>query len=227
MPSIYKTTLWAAQDKEAVAKTQDILTGEKAILNGNLVNPYYPNDMSFKAHGYIRSISISCGANISAVNFEVIGIQNGLQITENVPGPNANTVYSMNCFDEIISIIPTDGDVVGVSFGSGDKGFFRPISVNTSEAVLTSTALQVTVPQGGTDFTFSIYLTLDGNAIGNFTKFQDLIDQGTYLNPDNSYIDQTVSKIFFGLPPVVVNSFLVKVTTTSEAVIGKLIFIQL
>jgi len=115
-------------DTVDVCELQDTAGADILVLNGNLVNQV-TNQLSFLDNGYSRSISITSANNLAAVNFTISGIQNGVLLTEVLAGPNANTVYSDEIYDEIYSIT-TSGPTNQVSVGTGYTGFFPLIGIN-------------------------------------------------------------------------------------------------
>lgn len=78
----------------------EVVTGN-LILNGPKVIDGY---VSFIREGYSSSISFTSAADISAASFTVVGLNNGIVISETLTGPNANTVDTDNLFQTIISI---------------------------------------------------------------------------------------------------------------------------
>jgi len=91
----------------------------KLILNGPLVLPN--GQVSFISMGYSSNVSITSARNISNYSFQITGFSNGVLITEQIVGPNANTVYTNTLFDVITNISPTnypDGNAFTVGSGS-------------------------------------------------------------------------------------------------------------
>lgn len=109
-----------------VCALQSTVGAANLVLNGNLADQV-TNQVSFIDRGYSRSISLTSANDLSAATFTISGTQNGVFVTENVTGPNDETVYSMLDYDVITSII-VDGAVNAVSVGSGHSGFFRLIA---------------------------------------------------------------------------------------------------
>lgn len=118
-----------------VANTSDVcgaqITAGAAsfTLNGNLANSI-SNTVSFINYGYSRSLSFTSAGNISGVTFTINGVQNGIFITENVTGPNNNTVYSVQVYDVITSITVNGAVATATSVGTGFLGFFPLININ-------------------------------------------------------------------------------------------------
>jgi hypothetical protein len=140
-----------------VCALQDTAGADILVLNGNLVNQV-TNQLSFLDNGYSRSISLTSANNLAAVNFTISGIQNGDLLTEVLAGPDANTVYSDEIYDEIYSIT-TSGAANQVSVGTGYTGFFPLISINLEKDninyMLTTAAIAV-----GNSLNTTIYATV-------------------------------------------------------------------
>lgn len=139
------------------------------VLNGNLVN-LVNGQLSFIEKGYSRQLSLTSANNLSAQQFTINGIQNGVPITENIAGPNANTVYSTEVFDTIISI-SVNGAVNGISIGTGWKGFFPLIAVNLERDIINYT---LTLATDGNDNSMAIFGTID-NIANNGETFLNMV----------------------------------------------------
>lgn len=131
MALIYQTYTWPTPDTQAVSHTQDVVADGSLILNGNLTDLLVPNLVSFIKHGFIRGVSISSVNDLSASTFTVSGTQNGANISEDIGGPNNNTVYGLVSFD-VITSITVDQNSAGVQIGTGDIGYLPIIQVNTA-----------------------------------------------------------------------------------------------
>ena len=105
-----------------VCASQTLAGAGAMTLNGNLVNKVN-GVMSFAVHGYSRGVSVFSTNDLSGVTFTIIGIQNGVSITENITGPNNSTTYGTLAYDTITSIT-ANGAAAAVSIGSGWQGFF-------------------------------------------------------------------------------------------------------
>ncbi len=77
--------------------------------------------VSFITNGYSSSISITSAADISAINFTITGTFNGNNIVEILAGANANTVSSVNVFDNITSIVSSGAAAQAYSIGSNNN----------------------------------------------------------------------------------------------------------
>jgi hypothetical protein len=124
----YLRYVFPAANTSDVCALQTTVGAGNLVLNGNLSNQIN-SEVSFVSHGYSRSISLTSANDLSGVGFTISGIQNGVLITENLVGPNGNTVYSAEIYDKIYSIT-TDGVVNQVSVGTGYTGFFPLININ-------------------------------------------------------------------------------------------------
>lgn len=83
------------------------------LMNGaNVVNGIWTADVR-------RNVTLTSAANLSAINFTIVGTWNGVPITRVIAGPNANTVATTATFDTVISVTPsaTVGSNVSVGFG--------------------------------------------------------------------------------------------------------------
>lgn len=97
------------------------------FLNGTVARS---NKVSFITQGYSRNISLTVAVtDYTATNFTIVGMQNGVAITEVLAGPHNNTVYSVNIFDTISSITAST-DTLNCTIGTGWLGFFHLIEIN-------------------------------------------------------------------------------------------------
>ncbi len=158
--------IFPAGNTTDVCKLQTLLGLEPVNLelNGNLANSIN-SQVSFLEKGYSRQISLTSANDLSGNQFTITGTQNGITITENITGPNATTVYSVQVYDVINSIVADTG-VDGISVGTGWKGFFPLIAINLERDVInyTLTLAKLTA----TSISFSVYGTLD-NIVNNRT----------------------------------------------------------
>lgn len=156
--------IFPAGNTTDVCLLQTLGTAGNLTINGNLAN-LVNGQISFIQKGYRRQISFTSLNNLSARQFTITGMQNGVTITENITGPNNNTVYSVQVYD-VVSFISVDGAVNGVSVGTGWQGFFPLIAINLERDVInyTLTLAKLTA----TSISFSVYGTLD-NIVNNRT----------------------------------------------------------
>lgn len=133
-------------------------------INGNLAN-LVNGQVSFIQKGYSRQISLTSANDLSARQFTITGMQNGITITENITGPNANTVYSAQVYD-VVTSISVDGAANAVSVGTGWQGFFSLIAINLERDVINYTLTLAKLTAASVSF--SVYGTLD-NIVNNRT----------------------------------------------------------
>ena len=68
-----------------------------------------------------RAVSLTSGANLSAINFLITGYDNyGRRTTQLQAGPNNNTVNTLKTFAGVISVVPQGTSASTVSVGSSD-----------------------------------------------------------------------------------------------------------
>jgi hypothetical protein len=224
---IYTTLFWPASTTNGVALLQDVAEDGAVILNGALANPYYPNDMSFTARGFKRSVSITSANDLSATQSEVRGMINGLEVIEVIDNPDNDTTTGIESFDSITEIIVTGGDADGISFGVGFTGYFNPINVNTAAGTISGSTMQLILYTGTAEY--SIYQTIDKDVIGTGVSFDDLVINGTYkplLNSEGMPVTGDDSDIFYNTPFELNSSFLIEITDSDEAASIKLIYLQ-
>lgn len=172
--------IFPAGNTTDVCQEQSVGGAAPLVLNGNLVDSI-TNQVSFISKGYVRSISITSGNNLSGVNFTISGLQNGIAVSEVVAGPNATTVYGAEAYD-VITSVTTSAAAADVSIGSGWKGFFPLIAINLERDVINYT---LTIARlSNASVSFSVYGTLI-----------NLTEQGTYLSK------LTSSNLFQIAPP--------------------------
>lgn len=123
---------WPSINGEEVCREQNVvvLLNANLILNGTLNDPFEPNSISFIKNGFIRSVSFTSDNDLSAATFTIVGRQNNAVISENVTGPNADSVESLEKFD-IITSITVNINVAGIKVGLGGAGFLPLMAVNT------------------------------------------------------------------------------------------------
>lgn len=140
--SRYLNYVFPAGNTQDVCLTQTLAGAGNLALNGNLANSIH-SQVSFIERGYSRNVSLTSANDLSARQFTITGTQNGVHITENIVGPNANTVYSVESYDVIQSIL-VDGAAAAVSIGTGHSGFVV-VDVNLEKDVI-NCALSVSNP---------------------------------------------------------------------------------
>jgi hypothetical protein len=165
---------WPIQDLAAVSQLQNMVANVPAILNGTLADPFVPYQISFISHRFIRGISITSANDLSANTFTVLGLQNGVPVTENITGPNATTVYGALSYD-IVRSVTVNNNSNGVRIGTGDVGYIPLIQINNERPELVSWGLSVFLPLlPASGITYQGYLTLD-NIYNNGQTFDSMI----------------------------------------------------
>ena len=113
MANISITTTIPTGGTDDVCLSQTVLTNGFVTINGLTRG-------NFISSGYMRTISFTSTNDLSAMFFTIIGVQNGVPITENVTGPNNDTVYSFHYYDSITSIQASAG-AAAIEVGSGNQ----------------------------------------------------------------------------------------------------------
>ncbi|CAB4124204.1 hypothetical protein UFOVP51_71 [uncultured Caudovirales phage] len=130
----YLTYTFPAGNTSDVCALQSTAGAGNLVLNGNLANSTN-SQVNFLSKGYSRSISLTSVNNLSAINFTILGSQNGVLLSETLTGPNATTKYGNNIYDFIISITVV-GAVNAVSIGTGGAGYFPLIDIDLERSVI-------------------------------------------------------------------------------------------
>lgn len=157
---------------------QSVIGAGSLIINGSLSNGV-TQTASFAENGYCRNLSFISANNLSAVTFTITGTQNGVTITENVIGPNNNSVYSGQLYDTVTSIT-TSGAVNAVSVGSGFIGTFLFVPIDRYLTPV-SYNLTVSLPASNPNLpTFTIYGSDDKITYNGSTYLQNF-ESGTLL----------------------------------------------
>lgn len=124
-----------------IALSQAVATLGYVNLNGPL-----NGTRSFIEDDYMRNISITdlSASDLSGITFTISGVQNGVQVGEELNGPTASaTVYSVKYYDSISSIRVSSA-VTNICVGSGNLStvLYR---VNTSPSRYSSPAYQISL----------------------------------------------------------------------------------
>ena len=92
----------------------------RLVLNGPIVSPN--GTVSFIDKGYASSVTIQSAGNVSGINFTIVGTgNNGVNITEVIVGANANSVFTNNLFETVLSITIDAAPPGGVGFAIGSN----------------------------------------------------------------------------------------------------------
>jgi hypothetical protein len=165
----------------AVCALQDVAGPGNLLLNGAFVEPV-TGVMSFKNRGYSRSVSFTSGNDLSGANFSIVGMENGVVVTENaIVGPDNETVFSNKTYDTITSIT-VDQAVIGIQVGGGRLGYFGPLGGSagaTGFPVWGVSVVPIAIPFVGR-VQYSVYGSLDNT--GNTSSYQDLITKKILLD---------------------------------------------
>jgi hypothetical protein len=215
MSFIYSTYTWQPADLNAACALQNGVADTPLTMNGTLGNSV-TNKANFVKNGSVRSVSLTSTNNLSAVNFLIKGVQNGVLVEEQIAGPNNNTVETTISFDEVDSITPS-ANAAGIRAGTGLTGYFPLIQVNTK--VLTNIlnyGIQV-IRTSGT-VTYNIQSTLVDNMIYNGASFSQFKEMQSYLGAQNESSISQESKI--------ANYYMVQVTASEATTTLKLIYTQ-
>lgn len=175
----YVKYIFPAATGTEVCQSQDAGPG-RLILNGDL-SDNLESFVSFVNNGYCRTLSLSSPDDLSAANFTISGMQNGVPVTEVLSGPNNNTVYGVTLYD-IVTLITVDRLVGNIQVGSGTAGFFNPIAIDQSMSPI---GYNLAVNYGQTDIPvhapeYTVYGTLDTVTFNGFTASEN-INNATYF----------------------------------------------
>jgi len=182
--STFLKYIFPAANTQDVCLIQDATGPVNLVLNGNLANPTYTGtytSISFIAQGYSRQVSFTSTNDLSGAIFTIGGTQNGVFVIEDVTGPNADTVYSVNVYD-IISFVSVDTPITGIKVGTGYNGFFPLLLPNIN----TPTFL---------NYNFSVGSNLNTNVIGT-TIYGTLEDLTTIGRSFIDIINNNVSTLY-------------------------------
>jgi hypothetical protein len=92
----------------------------RLVLNGPIVSQY--GTVSFISNGYASSVTIQSAGNVSGINFTIVGTgNNGVNITEVIVGANANSVFTNNLFETVLSITIDAAPPGGTGFAIGSN----------------------------------------------------------------------------------------------------------
>lgn len=170
--STYLKYVFPAANTQDLCLVQNTTGMMNLILNGNLADNNYDNEISFIARGYSRQVSFTSTNDLSGATFTIIGIQNGVLITENVTGPNNNTVYSAQIYD-VVTFVTVNTAVAAIQVGTGHSGYFPLVNIN-----LTTSPINYTISLGSLFATnrinTMIHSTLD-NISQNGSTYTDII----------------------------------------------------
>jgi hypothetical protein len=158
------TLVWTAADAQYICATQNTAGAGNLLLNGTVYQNAQKqalNITSVPFQDVARNVSITSDEDLSAINFTVSGVLNGVPISETRAGPSATTVYTTQIFDSITSV-SVNGAVGGngVNIGSGLLGRTKYFTYNY-QCTYPMLSIQVYPLAGGDEFSYSFGFTLD------------------------------------------------------------------
>lgn len=209
---------WPVQDLSAVSDLQNVLIPGPLLLNGTLLNPDIPDQISFIRAKMIRSVSLTSVNDLSLTNFVITGLQNGGYVSETLSGPNNNTIYGTKYYDTITSVVASTA-AAGIQVGTGDAGFLPLLVVNTNASTINYSA-SILLPIGST-INYSLFQTLD-QINNNFIPF---LNQESQLFPAFGLVNETTSQIANSL--LITNFVLLKVNSSALPITDTFEFILL
>lgn len=173
----------------AVCKLQTLAGAASLTFDGDLSNQA-GNYVSFASKGYSRAISLTSANDLSGVNFTISGVQNGVNVSEVLAGPNNDTVYSTLIYDTVFSI-SSNGAAAAISAGTGWEGAFLPISINLEREVI-NYSLSVAKTTAAT-VNFAVYATLDSLSNNKLTIPENIANNASLfaieaMGDDANYI---------------------------------------
>jgi len=222
--SRYIKRIWPACNTGAVCAVQSTAGAANLKLNGTLAN-VINSEVSFVEKGFIRQVSITSTANLSALTITVTGMQNGVIVTENIVGPNNTTVYGdPTKFYDVITSVSINGAAANITVGTGYCGFFPLIGIDLNPSVI--------------NYTLSIAsLTAENVTTEVFSVNEDIYQNGNTFKGNATHnnnifiVKEAGTELQYQLPDtemVLCKSFLVEVKNV-EADVAKslsLTFIQ-
>lgn len=207
MSTILKYTFPAANTQD-VCLTQSTTGALNLVLNGNLASN---NTVPFINNGYSRQVSFTSANNLSSATFTITGLQNGVQVSETLSGPNNDSVYSAGTYDIIFSI-SVNTIVIDVSVGSGYNGFFPLIPVDLTQLDI--------------NYTLSLGSLVSSNQINTtiYTTLDNILDNGLIFS---NIITDNVGTLFEVKAASSANLYILPVAPATSVAICRSILIQL
>lgn len=215
--------IFTASDTQGVCASQTIVNGTALKLNGTFSDAIN-SQVVLLDQGYSRTITIVSTNNLSAITFTILGVQNGVTITENLVGGTANTtVESTLIYDKIISITP-NGSTTAVRVGTGYKGFIGLIPLNNNAGILPS-AISLSNPSSTINTT--LYASFD-NLPNNGQTFLTMIGAATTYHLQVEKAAGTEALTVLDTPGNIVTAYLVYIngTAATAAQVVSCVFIQ-
>lgn len=220
--SIFKEYNYPTASANNVAISQTPVDGIEIILNGSLaeLNNSFVN---FISKGFVPKITFTSATDISNIVLTIKGIQNGITITENIVGPNTNTVTSVNYYDSIESIFVTNNVAIGetITVGTSGLGYFPLIRLNTLKQNVTNLNYSLNmIVAAANPATYQVFLSLE-----------DSYNQGTYDSltvANNNFIAPAIASNVSALLNYtqLASNILIKVTPNANGTNLKAQFMQ-
>lgn len=179
--SNYQELNWPAANEDDIALSQVLVANTPLTLNGRFSNKNTYKNIDFSYNNslnasVVRKLTFTSGQNMSGTNFVIHGRQNGVDIIENIAGPNNNTVTSDNYYDYIDKIEHTGVVDGNVSIGTdGDEGFFTltSLDIKNYRKAFGWAVNFIIHPADATEVEYNIYGSLNRKS----GLYQDLIDK--------------------------------------------------
>jgi hypothetical protein len=185
---------WPAPSTTAVAPAQTAATLGYLSLNT------YINDPAFVVFPNMqRTISFTSAANLSGIQFEIIGTDffGNYYAPEVVSGPNATTVYSTNQYHKIYSIQALGSTGVNtVSVGTGPDSAIQPIGMDGNRQFFQA-SIQAVVTGS---VTYSMTQTLDAPETSQ--NGQSIVNNITLFPINATLTGATTNQLYYLQNPV-------------------------
>lgn len=160
---------WAPTNSNTatISSLQNYSGAGNLIINNNVPGSYPGSPYVYDS--IARSVSFTSANNLSGVTLTINGLGSAVDgsgnptqpfntsISENVVGPNANTVYSTNIFTQINSI-SISGAANGISAGFGNKGIMMYIGPDYDRSAWYATGQGAIYNR--TTMTYTVYQSL-------------------------------------------------------------------
>lgn len=186
---------WPVAVVDGISLSQTTTANTPLLLNGS----YAKNNVVrfLDDYGIVPKITLKSTADLSTIEFRIIGYQNGIFISETLTGPNNTTVTSTNYFDIVEQIIPAGATASTVQAGVASVGYFPIIILNAAKQNVSSInyALNMITTQDN-PATYKIYLSLENNL--RVGMYNDLITNGTFVKWNENTISQLIQSSDLG-----------------------------
>jgi len=184
--------------KNGIALDQKPTANIPLLLNGSYVNKITRTVNFVDDFNIVPRVTLNSVSDLSGINFLITGYQNGVFISETLAGPNNATVTSVNCFDTLLQIIPSNTTASTLQVGVASVGYFPMILLNTvkQNVAFINYALNI-IPNKINPPSYQIFLSLKNNiglgkydyltsdANGNFISFVEPSSKAELINSNN------------------------------------------